>query len=435
MSRRICNTDSGSESRRASAAAARSAEPGTMAICFVAAALQSVHARKLNVDELLGNVGLSPSLLRAPQARVSAKVYGALWRTIALALDDEFFGQDSRRMKAGSFAMLCHSVVDCKTLGPALARSLRFYALMLDDISATFEREAKEARLILHERVPGASQRAFANELLLMLIYGVSCWLVGRRIPILRAEFSYAEPAHSAEYRLMYCNDSAFNRPNTVIAFEASYLDLPVAQDERSIKEFLRTAPESILLKYKNGSNFTARMWTLPWNWDSPNAVHFIARLESGPARLQANFAIQCNVRQYDSCKNVPQWLHPHVVRAVWADIRSGANVCASSIMCSSLWSACMDPVLATHRPRRVAEKISLVDLMGLDIERFRYVYDMGDDWGHALQIESVPAGDSKTVYPHFVEGQGHYPPEDIGGPPRGAQLFDYAAAGARWYS
>ncbi len=206
-------------------------------------------------------MGLSSSLLQVPQARVSAKHYGALWRTIALALDDEFFGQDSRRMKAGSFAMLCHSVLSCKTLGQALDRSLRFYALLLDDISGTCRtRRAMRRRIVLHERAAGAGQRVFAHELLLMLLYGVSCWLVGRRIPILRTEFSYPEPAHSAEYRLMYSAELSFNRPNTVIAFDASYLDLPVVQNERSIKEFLRTAPESILVKYKNGSSLTARI-------------------------------------------------------------------------------------------------------------------------------------------------------------------------------
>lgn len=260
MARLNGNTDLTPVSRGTAAAATRSAEPGTIAICFVAAALQSVRARDLNADELLANVGLSSSLLQTPQARVSVKHYGALWRTIALALDDEFFGQDSRRMKAGSFAMLCHSVLGCKTLGHALDRSLRFYGLILDDISGTLARDAGEARIVLHERVAGAGQRVFAHELLLMLLYGVSCWLVGRRIPILRTEFSYPEPVHSAEYRLMYSAELNFNKPNTLIAFDASYLDLPVVQNERSLKEFLRTAPESILVKYKNGSSLAARV-------------------------------------------------------------------------------------------------------------------------------------------------------------------------------
>jgi AraC-like DNA-binding protein len=236
------------------------AEPGTIAICFVAAALQSVRGRDLDADELLANVGLSSSLLQVPQARVSAKHYGALWRAIAAALDDEFFGQDSRRMKVGSFAMLCHSVLSCKTLAQALDRSLRFYALILDDISGSAERDAREARIVLHDHASDAPPRIFAHELLLMLLYGVSCWLVGRRIPILRTEFNYAEPAHSAEYRLMYCADLRFDRPRTVLAFDAGYLDLPVVQNERSAKEFLRSAPESILLKYKNGSSLTARV-------------------------------------------------------------------------------------------------------------------------------------------------------------------------------
>jgi AraC-like DNA-binding protein len=260
MRRRNGNIDLRLVSRAAPATATQSAEPGTISICFVAAALQSVRGRDLNAEELLANVGLASSLLQMPQARVSARHYGALWRTIALALDDEFFGQDSRRMKAGSFAMLCHAVLSCKTLGQALERSLRFYALILDDISGSLMRDAAEAKIVLHERAGGGGPRVFAHELLLMLLYGVSCWLVGRRIPILRTEFSYSEPAHSAEYRLMYCADLSFDRPNTMIAFDSSYLELPVVQNERSLKEFLRTAPESILVKYKNGSGLAARV-------------------------------------------------------------------------------------------------------------------------------------------------------------------------------
>jgi AraC-like DNA-binding protein len=236
------------------------AEPGTVAICFVAAALEAVRARRMDADELLVKVGLSPALLHIPQARVSAEHYGKLWRLVALTLDDEFFGQDSRRMKAGSFAMLCHSVLSCKSLGHALERSLRFYGLILDDISGTLEREAGEARIVLRERNTGKPHRTFGHEVLLMLLHGVACWLVRRRIPIQRAEFSYPEPAHSPEYQLMYCTDLSFDMPLTSIVFDASYLDLPIVQNGRTVKEFLRTAPENIVTKYKNGSSLSARL-------------------------------------------------------------------------------------------------------------------------------------------------------------------------------
>jgi len=235
-------------------------EPGTVSICFVAAALEAVRARDLNVDELLLGVGLSPTLLQSPHARVSAEHYGKLWRLIALTLDDEFFGQDSRRMKAGSFAMLCHSVLGCKNLGQALERSLRFYGLILDDISGTLTRESGEASISLHERNTGGPRRIFGNEVLLLLLHGVACWLVGRRIPILRAEFAYPEPAHSAEYRFMFCTDLSFGMPCTRIVFDEGFLELGIVQDERTVKEFLRTAPENIVTKYKNLSSVSARI-------------------------------------------------------------------------------------------------------------------------------------------------------------------------------
>ena len=64
------------------------AEPGTVAICFVTSALRAVIDRRLDADALLKQVGLSPALLQSPQARVSAKHYGALWRLVAQTLDN-----------------------------------------------------------------------------------------------------------------------------------------------------------------------------------------------------------------------------------------------------------------------------------------------------------------------------------------------------------
>ena len=51
-------------------------------------------------------------------------------------------------------------------------------------------RGRREAGLSLRERVTGTPPRIFGHEVLLMLLHGVACWLVGRRIPILRAQFA-----------------------------------------------------------------------------------------------------------------------------------------------------------------------------------------------------------------------------------------------------
>jgi len=226
----------------------------------VDAALAPVRARGLDADGLLTSVGLSPGLLAAPQARVSTEQYGALWRRIAIALDDEFFAQDSRRMKVGTFAMLCRSVVHCPDLARALERSLRFFALTFDDLGGRLVVDPGLARIVLTDRRGPPETRVFAHETLLMLLHGLACWLVGRRIPIRYVQFGYPEPAHGAEYRLMYSHDLRFQMPQTAIAFDAGLLGLPVIQDEHSVLDFLAHAPENILVKYKNPRGLGARI-------------------------------------------------------------------------------------------------------------------------------------------------------------------------------
>lgn len=234
-------------------------QKGTIAIVFVQQALHAVQARGLDADALLRRAGIAPALLRLPQARVSAANYSVLWRLVNEALGDEFFGQDSRPMKVGSFAMLCHSVIHCRSLEHAIARALRFFGLLLDDISAELTREGDTATISLRVK-PGAPVRVFAHETMLVLLHGLICWLVGRRVRLRVARFAYAEPKYSVEYQAMFSSHLEFERPLTEIVFDAACLSLPLVQSGESLKAFLRSAPENIVLKYKNEKGVSARV-------------------------------------------------------------------------------------------------------------------------------------------------------------------------------
>lgn len=235
-------------------------EKGTISICFVKNALIGVRAKGLDADDLLRQADISPALLALPQARVSASSYSALWLLIAKALDDEFFGQDSRRMKVGSFNMLCQNVIHCKQLAQAVRRMTVFFDLILDDLSARLSCENGLATIALHERPQADRPHIFAHETMLIMLHGLMCWLIGRRIPIDSIAFAYPEPVYSDEYKIMYSTSLRFSEPNTLITFDASYLDLPVVQNERTVREFLRGAPENIVLKYKNSNSMAAKI-------------------------------------------------------------------------------------------------------------------------------------------------------------------------------
>jgi AraC-like DNA-binding protein len=231
-------------------------QKSSVSIYFVKSALEPVLKRGIDTAPLLREAGISPAVLQSPQGRVTAQSFSALWLSVATALDDELFNQDSRRMKVGSFSMLSHILIDCGTLAGALLRMSKFFNLILDDFQSGQETRGGHALLTIRPSPKIPAPSVFGYETLLMLQHGLACWLIGRRIPA----FAYPESSRSAEYQFMYCKQLRFNESITSLCFDSAYLNLPVIQNARTVKEFVRTAPANIVLKYKNTNSLAAQI-------------------------------------------------------------------------------------------------------------------------------------------------------------------------------
>lgn len=225
---------------------------------FVRAAVARLSAEAK--ARALKAAAISPDLLSAAHARVPASSFAALWMAVAHELDDEFFGLDHRRMKVGSFALLCHSVLHSETLEQALRGILRSFAIFLDDVAATLRLQDDQAVISIVNQIASAEDRRFADETFLVMVHGLMCWLVGKRIPLSAAEFSGPRPDHTREYTVMFSEHLRFDAPATTIHFDARQLDVPIVQNAATLKTFLRNAPQSVFLKYKNTNGWTARL-------------------------------------------------------------------------------------------------------------------------------------------------------------------------------
>lgn len=211
-------------------------------------------------ERVLAASNIPAELLGAPHARVPAESFSALWLAVARELDDEFFGLDRRRMKCGSFALLCRSALHAGDLDRALRRILKGFAVILDDVGGELRVEGADAVIRVTNRIAPAPARRFADETFLIMVHGMMCWLVGRRIPLTLAEFAHPRPAHAQEYAVMYSQRLRFDAEQTAVHFDAAQLAAPVTRDESSLKKFLRTAPRSVFLKYKDEDSFSARL-------------------------------------------------------------------------------------------------------------------------------------------------------------------------------
>jgi len=230
----------------------------TVAGAFVAGAVMRLAPAAR--DRVLTACGLSPQLAWQPEARVDAEKFGRLWLAVARELDDEFFGLDARRMKVGSFALLCRALLSHQTVGGALREAQRAFAVFLDDVRLDLVVDRSRARLALHNCIVSPDARRFADEAMLVMLHGLMCWLAGRRVTIRAVHFAWPRPPHAAEYRRMFSPTSRFEAPLTALEFDASLLDARLAASVATLREFLRDAPQSVFLKQVGGARWAQRL-------------------------------------------------------------------------------------------------------------------------------------------------------------------------------
>lgn len=251
---------------------------------FVEDALESLRRKDIDPGPVLKSVGIEAD----QPGPVTNEQYGALWLAIAALSGDEFFGQAAHPMRPGAFRLLCYTVIHAGTLERALRRTLTFLNIVLDDPSGELRQSGGLAEIVLRDQAVPRS--AFAYRTYWLILLGIACWLIGRRIPLSRVDFSCQAPDNRQEYHQFFGAPVHFGEPQSRIAFRADYLKLPIIRDEKALKTFLRAAPANILLRYRHDQGFTAgvrhRLLAIsPDSW--PDFDNVAAHMKLSPATLR----------------------------------------------------------------------------------------------------------------------------------------------------
>lgn len=235
---------------------------------FVTGMLAGLARRRIDQKPLLRAAGID---IADAASRIPIDRYAALYNRLNRELDDEGFALFAQPMRVGSFEFLCRACLSAPTLAEALSRASRFLRVVLPDLAVSFRRAYGRAGLLITETRkladnPDDPGRVFAFEWLLRLLHGLACWLAGRGLALDSVIFPYRRPDHSADYPLIFTEDSRFaptvpGGVGTLVAsFNANLLDLPIRRDEAALASFLDGAPGKITMLYRRDREMVIRV-------------------------------------------------------------------------------------------------------------------------------------------------------------------------------
>lgn len=235
-------------------------EKDSVSLYFVQAALHGLRGRPDRIEAVLAEAGISRELIKDDNARVAVANFAKLWVAVARELDDEFLGLDSHGMPNGSFALICRNLIHANNLGQALRWCLRNLRLFLKDVQGNLSVRGDRAVITLQSRHTEPYIRSIAEETFLTIVLGVLCWLAGRRLPIDHSQFGHPRPAHGDDH-LFWGANLTYESTHTEIEFAASYLDLPLVQDQSTLREFLRSSPRWLIVRFSNRDGLSNQVY------------------------------------------------------------------------------------------------------------------------------------------------------------------------------
>lgn len=235
-------------------------EKDSVSLYFVRATLHALRERPDRLKAAMVEAGIPCEMLNDTSARVAVAEFAKLWIAVARELDDEFLGLDSHGMPNGSFALICRSLIQASNLGQALRWCLRSLRLFLKDVEGSLSVRGDRAVITLQSRHSNLCTRSVAEETFLTIVLGLLCWLVGRRITIDRSQFGHPRPPHGDDH-LFWGPNLTYESTHTEIEFAATYLNLPLVQDQSTLREFLRTSPRWLIVRFSNRDGLSNQVY------------------------------------------------------------------------------------------------------------------------------------------------------------------------------
>ncbi|MEU7138912.1 AraC family transcriptional regulator [Nocardia sp. NPDC046473] len=231
----------------------------TVPIDFVRSAVATAQRQGVDIEQLLGSVGVAPELLAQDRARVTVDQVAATMRQLWRITDDELFGLGPAPVPRGSTRLVGFGLVACRDLGSAIERFGEYQRLLPGLPPMAVTTDGERTRYTLDTSVLAAGEELL-TVFLLAAVHRMISWGIGRRVPLRQVEFPYPRPGNIADYDLVFGAPLVFDAATAAITFDSELLSAPLTRTEEDLIDWARNAPVDVLSRRDYGTSLAEQV-------------------------------------------------------------------------------------------------------------------------------------------------------------------------------
>jgi AraC-like DNA-binding protein len=232
----------------------------TIPIVYIKAALARAKQQGCDCNELLSQARVPQEQLESVLGRVSIATYVEFSKILAVKLNDESCGLLYPPVQLGSFSMLCHSCINCRDLGHFLHRSVKFFALIGNNLELKLSIKDDYAYYSINITKPSSAESKHAVMILMAIAHRLSSWAINKRITLKEVNIGHCVDSAKKDYHYLFDAPVNFNMAKNELVFHANFLTSPVMQDQQSLSKFLEDPIITLLSSMENDNSLTSKI-------------------------------------------------------------------------------------------------------------------------------------------------------------------------------
>ena len=218
--------------------------------------------RGWDIEGMMREAGVSPTLLAESRSRVTTAQISKLIQLLWAATDDELWGLGAAPVPRGTFRLLSFGLLGSGDVKTALVRCEQF-TKALPGMPPIRTCTADGLSKLWVDLSGVDAPMDLLVDAVLTTMHRFLGWAIGQRIPLARVEVPYQNSGGldlPDDYDLIFGAPVVFGAPAPALVFGSEILTAPLVRSDAELEQYIRNSPVDIIARRDYGTSLTDRV-------------------------------------------------------------------------------------------------------------------------------------------------------------------------------